>query len=214
MPRPSGTAAPPAGRPPAGRALMPFAWVAWTLGGALALAGCERQAMPGADPPARASTPPVTTRGPDDAALTTADVTRSPAAAPGAAPAEAHWRRALAQGEEATLTLPADAGTGELPPEAATQLDALARLLDAERDWRLAISVEQASVPPAEGAADELQRAQAFRLALLARGVAANRVQAAPAVRPHAAPRAGTVRVRLRRLPAAGRPAPAARQWS
>ncbi|OHE88617.1 MAG: hypothetical protein A2579_01920 [Lysobacterales bacterium RIFOXYD1_FULL_69_11] len=176
--------------------------------------GCERPPLPGSQSPPAAA-PPVTTRGPDDAALTTADVTR-PGNAPVADTApESEWRRALAQGVDATLTLPANTGSGELPAEAAKQLDALARLLDAERDWRLTISVEEAPAASTPSTSpSSLQQAQAFRLALLSRGVAAGRVLAEPASRPHPAPPAGTVRVRLRRLPPTDRPIPAPRRWS
>ena len=153
--------------------------------------GCERPPLPGSQSPPAAA-PPVTTRGPDDAALTTADVTR-PGNAPVADTApESEWRRALAQGVDATLTLPANTGSGELPAEAAKQLDALARLLDAERDWRLTISVEEAPAASTPSTSpSSLQQAQAFRLALLSRGVAAGRVLAEPASRPHPAPPAG-----------------------
>ena len=208
MPCQSGAAVPPVGR--GGRGLIvSIVLLVLALPG-----GCERPPLPGAqDPPAGA--PPVTTRGPDDAALTTADVTRPGTAPVADAAPESQWRQALAQGAEATLTLPANTGSGELPAEAAKQLDALARLLDAERDWRLTISVEEAPAASTPSSSpSSLQQAQAFRLALLSRGVAAGRVQAEPASRPHPAPPAGTVRVRLRRLPPTDRPIPAPRRWS
>lgn len=177
-------------------------------------AGCERNPAPSQEPAQGPSpAPAVTTRGPDDAALTTADVTRAPGAPPAAVPLEASWREVLSGGDEAVLTLPADQASSDLPPEAAAQLDALARLLDSERDWRLSISVEEGDPPPVDGGPDALQRAQAFRLALLARGVAGPRLRAMPATRPQTAPPPGTVRVRLRRLPVSGRPLPASQGW-
>lgn len=205
MPFPLGTA-PPCGWPGRRLALAIVLVVAGTPG------GCQRPPPPAAAQGPEPPLPPaVATRGPDDAAVTTADVTRSPAATPTAGRPLPHWRGELASHGEATLLLQAVPGARELPPDAAAPLDALAQLLAAERGWRLAVSIDEAT-SDAELADGEgvpyggLQWAQAFRLALLARGVAAERIRAEPPTPGGEPPPPGMLRVHLRRLPSARRP--------
>ncbi|MFP7723066.1 hypothetical protein [Lysobacter sp. A3-1-A15] len=168
-------------------------------------AGCGRPGLPAGGQGPRSVAPAVATRGPDDAALTTADVT-GPMPIAGRAVTGGQWRSGLDGRGTATLVLPAPNGARDLPPEAAVHVDALARLLDAERGWRLSISATGA--PAGRAPHFDIQRAHALRLALVARGVTGDRLAVEPPPAGWDPPPRGTVRFHLRRRSPRDRPNP------
>lgn len=178
---------------------------------AMGCGGCDRSALPTHAPTsdqAGRTSPTVPTRGPDDAALTTADATRpQPATTAPAPPLDTRWRSELLERGEAILALPVTVGSVELPARAIPHIDALARLMGEVPMLRLSISVRPAGRLTDAGI-DRTRLAQVIRLALVARGVAPGRLVVAPAVgSPDAAGVAdGAVQVQLRRL-ANGHPA-------